>query len=1217
MVYTAVCASAAQGAEDLLELTSPPSDPLSQDWVICPHPESARWVSQLIAERRGLRVQVEIFTPSRWVNELQAQVWPTSPHLPSINRMMWATLRAGGQLGAQLGPKHELSRLFGTRDQSSEGGRGARRRAGTLRGRRLASALRYARALRRMMINRPHWVQAWESLPEDEALALAVHPDEDVRSIWPILWRTVSEILGAIEHQGSPSDHPLSWSDWLETLCRKVGHPDGGLEARVRRIIFYGHHRYDAQTLALAKACAQRVEVAFITVDPLASGAIAQGRHWPISETDECPALLRAHGAGFTAYQTLSRREDRSDEAPRDILQSLGPPLPFPVTPPPVQRRCVLTQRQRSGASLLSLLQRDLSLGLEPPPAPAQVDVDGSSLVFHSSYSDQRQVEDLYQSLMASFRRDRTLHPRDILVLCPDIERFAPLIQAVFNGGDEELDQGHHREGDKRPRRLGSEIHRPHGQSPYAQVLLSLLELSSSRCYRADVFELLKSPLVSARFHFTLSELLKVEQWVRASGVRWGVDAAHRVSCGLNDEAAHSWEFGLDRLLVGTLVGRSDLRALEALYGGISPLIIEGDENRELLSRFCEFFEMFKSARTALNHAHTPSSWCQILIDQLRLFTAAEGPEQRALRHDVEADLRRALRGSYAPTQQRVTPKAIRGLIDSGIGRQPTIIGGGHDHVRFIPLDQAFGSPARVICILNLSEGRFPKRSYPDPIDPLKEASLPIDLDPAHEQQANLISAILSAEDQLHIFYTGRRSSGERRPPCLLICALQEEIRGRYQLDQEVGDELIEALTITHPLHSFSPKNFKGDFDGKPTEETLSHDPLWLQGAQAWREAMQNPSMPRPFVGRPLEIASRGERRPRIQTLSALLKNPSEFFLQRGVGLRLLKDEEKNRERELLELDTLQNWSLRDRALSLMLSMEDSLEGEGEQGLSNSDWIDQLRAHVRAEGILPIGQLGEVSFEQMIEEVKSIYERFTQVRQGATRDPIGMTLQLPSGRPLRIDGEMRFGDRLIFMSPSRHRERVEGDRNMTRGERLLEPWLYHVALSASGAPFEGTSVIAPDGHFEQFPPLSQPQATTLLESWVDLIEEGGLNPLRFDPSLSWRWANQRAIGDEQSALEALQSASMKWRNRDNDYVKQAFGGEELWARPLTSFERASLEVSSPPQVSTERDAQQDRDHAELIEESPPAQVGLHPDFERCARLIFEPLAVHLGTEEGS
>ena len=57
---------------------------------------------------------------------------------------------------------------------------------------------------------------------------------------------------------------------------------------------------------------------------------------------------------------------------------------------------------------------------------------DDDSIRVHSCHGRGRQVEVLRDAILHLLADDPTLEPRDIIVMCPDIEHFAPLIQATF-----------------------------------------------------------------------------------------------------------------------------------------------------------------------------------------------------------------------------------------------------------------------------------------------------------------------------------------------------------------------------------------------------------------------------------------------------------------------------------------------------------------------------------------------------------------------------------------------------------------------------------------------------------------------------------------------------------------------------------------------------------------------------------------------------------------
>src|SRR5262249_21134760 len=89
---------------------------------------------------------------------------------------------------------------------------------------------------------------------------------------------------------------------------------------------------------------------------------------------------------------------------------------------------------------LLGRIQADVradraSPGLPLPGADdgrALLGAEDRSLQVHPCHGRPRQVEVVRDAIIHLLEDDPTLEPRDIVVMCPDIEVFAPLIQATF-----------------------------------------------------------------------------------------------------------------------------------------------------------------------------------------------------------------------------------------------------------------------------------------------------------------------------------------------------------------------------------------------------------------------------------------------------------------------------------------------------------------------------------------------------------------------------------------------------------------------------------------------------------------------------------------------------------------------------------------------------------------------------------------------------------------
>ena len=72
---------------------------------------------------------------------------------------------------------------------------------------------------------------------------------------------------------------------------------------------------------------------------------------------------------------------------------------------------------------------------LTEPVPERRLAADDDSISLHACHGPDRQVEVLREVLVGLLADDPTLEPRDIVVMCPDIETFAPLIAAGVRAG--------------------------------------------------------------------------------------------------------------------------------------------------------------------------------------------------------------------------------------------------------------------------------------------------------------------------------------------------------------------------------------------------------------------------------------------------------------------------------------------------------------------------------------------------------------------------------------------------------------------------------------------------------------------------------------------------------------------------------------------------------------------------------------------------------------
>ena len=192
-------------------------------------------------------------------------------------------------------------------------------------------------------------------------------------------------------------------------------------------------------------------------------------------------------------------------------------------------------------SSLLQALQNDiLRLRTRQPEERLQLRADDRSLEVHCAHSPLREVEILHDQLLARFAANPQLTPDQVVVLTPDIERYAPFIEAVFA----------RREGAPYvPYSLADRSLR--AETPLLEAFLGLLSLPESRFAAEEILAWLEQPAIARRAGIEPEDLPLLRDWLREAGVRWGRDGQHRAALDLPADDAFTWRQGLDRLLLG------------------------------------------------------------------------------------------------------------------------------------------------------------------------------------------------------------------------------------------------------------------------------------------------------------------------------------------------------------------------------------------------------------------------------------------------------------------------------------------------------------------------------------------------------------------------------------------------------------------------------------------------------------------------------------------
>lgn len=718
---------------------------------------------------------------------------------------------------------------------------------------------------------------------------------------------------------------------------------------------------------------------------------------------------------------------------------------------------------ERSGkGGLLRTLQDELGAGTDGGSAPLEPNTDDDSLRVHDAHGELRQLEIVRDQLLAALADDPTLRPHDVLLLVPDAAAWAPLVDAVFGVETDGTPKLPYRIADRPLRR----------SQPAADGLARLLALEGGRFERSEVLGFLSLPLVRQGAGISEGEAELMEALLQRANVRWGYDADARAALGLPAYEDASWRAGLDRLLLGVAVGRSDDPVL-----GLLPEAGDTAGEADVMAAFASWVDALASTLLDWRTPRPLVEWSVTLSRAVdRFLVAAEGDEQQQV-YAVDATIRRlATLAELTDYGERVPFAVVRDwleqqLDDDGFGSG--FLTGGMTVAALKPMRSL---PFRVIAVAGLDDGVFPRRERRAAFDLLEEERRAGDRDLRSDDRQLFLDLLLAAGERLILTYSGRAvSDNSPRAPSVVIDELLDHV------DRRSSGSARAALVVRHPLQPFSTAYFAPGRDARLF--TFSH----AQAMAASASARQSDTEP-PFVASGARVA-RADASPVFDlTLRDLVNcwmNPSEFFCRRVLRLSLDVDSSEGSDDEIFAPNELEKGSIRARLLTRALHGEDDPDRECRRLL--------------ADGSLPPHAIGAAWYGALVGRVHEVVE---EVPDGIEAVAVPFTLEGDGWRLRgRVDG-VRGGERYAVRA------------GRMRARHWIRAWVEHVAMSAareSGVEaMPATTVLVwHDGKKparDTIPPLSD--AFARLDALVRAALRGYEAPLPFFPDAGWTWLEE-------------------------------------------------------------------------------------------------------------
>lgn len=1155
---------------------------LQSEHILVQSPGMSTWLRLEIAKQNGIAAALEFPLPSSFIWQLCHDLLPNVPKENAFTKaaMTWKLMQLlprlleeeyFGPLRHYLGDMESSSPSSSTTNHQLEASNSIA--ADNIKLYQLCG--RIADIFDQYLVYRPDWIAAWEANTPLDALKL----NEEQR--WqPILWRALIS-FNRDELRQSHYHRANLHQDLITALGDKTV-PNAKLP---ERLFVFGISSMAPQTIDVLHQLAGRIDVIILNLSPCQHywGDIIDPRH-------RARMALQYAGKRQLAEQWEDKLEvgnpllANNGKMGRELLDMLLelPPEHCDFGDDVYCEPCGDPNDPHSNASMLAGVQYDilemqtLDRVLGPDAELYQAVANrrvlknsDHSIQIKSCHSPLREVETLHDHLLDLLDRDNQLTPKDIVVMMPDVAAYAPYIDAVF-AAKQGLEYIPYAIADRGAAQ----------ESPLINSFLNLLNINQSRFGLTDILSILEVPAILRRFQLEEDELPLIRRWLDEAGVRWGRDEHSRLKQAVPAFEQNSWAFGIKRLILGYAL-RDDAPLYQASPQTPSYLVVAGVEGQsaQALGKLLNFIEVLDETTLQLALPQAP---CQRLFELTELLTAFYAPDEdereqlqeiRDAIATLEQELLAASPADSPATAYDLNPNFLdqsglhsnalnlsievlaqwftQRLTESRVGQR--YLAGSVNFCTLMPMRSI---PFKVVCLLGMNDGIYPRMQHPVGFDLMAHfGARKGDRSRRLDDRYLFLEALLSAREQLYISYIGRseRDNSERIPSMLVselieycqLCYVPESLTAEAPTvsNEAAQQALLEAIISHQPLQPFDPKLYQSTAPQTRHAQaiTQSYSQQWcppdintrslqhrfidpntlivlediaLEDIALEDVALEDDTLRDINLQLDIEPLSEAEHVD-ISAFIRFFRHPAQYFFNRTLKVDLNLNIQADDNDEPFSLNALERYLLQAKLL------DDALEqGALEQGQAQPS--SELLQRLKASGNLPMQPFDDLLLRQYSHDIAPLVGRSLFMRGDVAprHADIRLAFELPQSHGAATTKvsvkRVILEGRIDNISP---KGLVSCRPGSGHGRDILALYLRHLCLMAAGLTqpsdhlqpsAQQPSYLLDMGHFHALSPIAPQQAHDQLAHLLQYFYQGQLHPLCFMPKTSFAYASASA-----------------------------------------------------------------------------------------------------------
>ncbi len=690
-------------------------------------------------------------------------------------------------------------------------------------------------------------------------------------------------------------------------------------------------------------------------------------------------------------------------------------------------------------------------------------------IIFNACHTAMREVEVLHDQILNALDSDPTLSPADIVVMMPDIEKYAPYIEAVFSNPANM--------NTKQSLPFSIADRNPLGASNMIEALTKVLMLSDTRFDVESVFELLDYDEIRVQFNLDENQVIQCRKLAKATNIRWGISAHYRKKNQLPATDEHTWKYALDRILLGYALGDSP-DTIEQLFEADSdnddnkavktglPLLayndIEGSDAL-MLANLKRFTDTVFRVNQWQQQSHSVIDWLdktKTLITQLFSESSDNQPILKSLdniRNNVLlTDFKKEL--SFTIFQKLLIENLQK------ITGTEKYLGHGITFCALVPMRSV---PFKLVALMGMNDGEFPRQDKRHSFDLMAGQPRRGDRSRRDEDRYLFLESLLATRSRLMISFTGQSvHDNSTLPPSVLVNELLDTLA-------IYTGEKPESFICKHPLQAFSPRYFQENSD------LFSYANEYLKLHTDDRTQKPPSDI---FISERLTELDDSYKKITLDALIKFYQNPARSFLQQRFSIQTYDDDITLPIREPFELESFKDREIREMIMPC------------NESTTNAQLI------ARAKGLLPYGAIGDAVFnneKQVIDTFKA------QLPELELQDSQYFSISLGD---FQLDGKL---DKLT--SSGRFVQQLTSP----YFRDYIDLWISHLALNTQTA--TPTIFYSPDIKFT----LSAIEnASELLKKLLNFYWQGLHFPLPFFPKSAFAMYKDKGTQNRKNAVTA-------------------------------------------------------------------------------------------------